>query len=342
MRTSRPRANQSAGHRHTARSHQTPVHSHKLPACWLPACTSFGRQKTHSIARPSTPSANKLEACCYVRVPSVSRALLVLAVVILCVTLSRTVAQDTEPAYRSNVGMPNTINDLILPGSELAVRPLNNDTDPLVVRIVKTIRHGDAHRYQIEYYGLEPGTHDLTDYLQRTDGTLADDLPVIPVRVDPLLPAGQIQPNPMRTQRTPSIGGYRVKMLLAGTVWLAGLLVILFAGRRKILGGDRFMQQEPSLADRLRPIVEDAMHNRLTESKQAELERLLLTYWRQRLDLNEVKAAEAITALRQHEEAGQLLRQLESWLHKPAGQRDTVDVGELLKPYRNVRDSAVA
>ena len=97
-----------------------------------------------------------------------------------------------------------------------------------------------------------------------------------------------------------------------------------------------------SLADRLRPLVEDAMHGKLDDGKQAELERMLLTYWRGKLDLNDATAAEAITKIRNHETAGELLRQLEGWLHMPAERRQQVDVGSLLEPYRNIRATEVS
>lgn len=239
----------------------------------------------------------------------------------------------------SNVGIPTTLEDLILPGSELRVRPLDRNA-PVVVRIANTIRHGDAHRYQIVYYGLEPGTHGLTEYLERVDGSPLD-LAAISVVIQPLLPAGQIEPSRLASEKSDSIGGYRLMMWLAGLVWVIGLLALLFIGRGRNKHNES-ADQGPTLADRLRPIVEDAMHGRLTDRKQAELERLLLTYWRQRLNLDNVKAAEAMSTLREHEEAGVLLRQLESWLHKPAAQREQMDVGELLKPYRNVRETVAA
>ena len=86
----------------------------------------------------------------------------------------------------------------------------------------------------------------------------------------------------------------------------------------------------------MRPLVESAMKGELDDSQQAELERMLLTYWRGKLNLDNTNAAEAITTLRNHETAGELLRHLEGWLHMPADRRQQVDVGKLLEPYRNL------
>ena len=56
----------------------------------------------------------------------------------------------------------------VLPGSELEVKPIGERT-PIVLRIVRVFPHGTAFRYDLEYYGLEPGSFDLKDYLQRKD-----------------------------------------------------------------------------------------------------------------------------------------------------------------------------
>ena len=63
------------------------------------------------------------------------------------------------------------------------------------------------------------------------------------------------------------------------------------------------------------------------------LERLILAHWRRRRSLEEVKANEAIAALRQDPEAGELLLKLEEWLHSP-DPAEEVDVAALLSPYR--------
>ena len=46
-----------------------------------------------------------------------------------------------------------------------------------------------------------------------------------------------------------------------------------------------------------------------------------------------VEPAEAMSRLRNHPQAGELLRQVEAWLHQPGGARD-VDVPRMLAPYR--------
>ena len=97
--------------------------------------------------------------------------------VVLFGLVSSGLAEDDRT---TTVGMPGRIVDLILPGGPLEVVPIERDA-PMVVRIVQTIGHGiDQHRYEIEYYGLDPGEYDLADYLQRIDGKPAE-LPEIKV-----------------------------------------------------------------------------------------------------------------------------------------------------------------
>ena len=242
---------------------------------------------------------------------------------------------QAEDQRRTTVGMPARIDQIILPGSELEVRPLEDTRMPIVMRITASFRHGTDYRYDIVYYGLEPGKFNLEDYLKRKDGSSTGDLPSITVDIRPVLPPGQVEPNPLESKSAPFLGGYRTLLVLGSFVWLLGLFAILFVCRRKKGAAASGDDQPLSLADRLRPIVEDAIAGQITQVQQADLERMLLAYWRKRLDLENMKAAEAIVAIRDHEEAGGLLRQLEIWLHRP-GSADEVDVAALLKPYQNL------
>ena len=155
--------------------------------------------------------------------------------------------------------MPARIDQLVLPGPELEARPIEDRRTPVVVRIVDAYPHGSAFRYDLVYYGLEPGRYDLKDYLRRKDGSPTKDLPAIPVAVEPVLPPGQIEPHPVALERSPFLGGYRLVVLLGGIAWSAGLLAILLLGRRRRAGAPAFASRPVTLADRLRPLVDAAM-----------------------------------------------------------------------------------
>ena len=260
-------------------------------------------------------------------------------------TVQGTVVQDSPtqespqslPDFASRtttVGMPARIVDLILPGPALQVIPIERKS-PVVVRILQTIGHGpDQHRYELEYYCLEPGQYNLADYLQQSNGEPAD-VPAIQVQVVSQLGDGQVKPNELQPHATPRVGGYQIWLIAGGIAWLVGLLAIMLVGRQRLTAQQRAARQL-SLAERLQPLVEQAMQGDLAEAQQAELERMLLTYWRQKLDLNDATASNAMVAIRDHETAGQLLRQLEAWLHMPVDRRQDVNISELLKPYRHV------
>jgi hypothetical protein len=244
--------------------------------------------------------------------------------------------QDPPPRSKSTVGMPARIDQLVLPGGELEARPIADRRAPVVVRIVDAYPHGSSFRYDIVYYGLEPGRYDLKDSLRRKDGTPAKDLPPIPVAVEPVLPPGQVEPHRLSLAPSPFLGGYRLLVLLGGLTWVGGLAAILLAGRRKRVQASAQASRPATLADRLRPLVDAAMAGRLGAGQHAELERLLIGYWRRRLKLEHAAPAQCMATLRDHAEAGPLLHRLEDWLHRPAGTAEPVDVAALLRPYQAI------
>jgi hypothetical protein len=264
------------------------------------------------------------------------------AVVLLVGLVQHFVRADSsdpaEPRSSSTVGMPGKIEQLVLPGSELEVKPLEDRRAPLVLRITEAYPHGSAFRYNLAYYGLEPGDYDLRNYLKRKDGTALGELPAIPVKVDPVLPPGQIQPNALPLERSPWMGGYRLLLAAVGSLWCAGLAAILVLGRHRRAESQAESARPFTLAQRLRPLIDSTLRGTLGEGQHAELERLLIGYWRKRLGLEQASPIEVMSALRSHPEAGALLRQLEEWLHKPGGNTVSSDLAELLRPYQDLKD----
>jgi hypothetical protein len=237
--------------------------------------------------------------------------------------------------------MAGRLEGVVLPGPELEAKPLTDRRVPVVLRVVQVYPHGTAFRYDLEYIGLEPGTHDLRNSLRRKDGSATGDLPPLMVKVNPVLPPGQIKPNPLGIDPGPRLGGYRTLLIVLGIAWAVGLVGLVasffFPRRRRVaLASDRPV----SLADRLRPLIEGAVAGTLSRTQLADLERSLLTYWRKRLALEAAEPGEAIEALRRHPDAGPLLAQLEIWLHQPEPSAP-VDVAALLAPYRNLPPEAI-
>jgi hypothetical protein len=176
--------------------------------------------------------------------------------------------------------------------------------------------------------------------LRRKDGSTTDDLPPIPVTVRTLLPAGQVKPHSPAEGAVPSLGGYRTLLIAAGVVWVAGLVILLRAGRkrRQELGAARARPR--TLAERLRPLVERAREGTLSRTERAQLELGLVAYWRRKLGLEERRPEDALAVLREHAEAGPLLTSLEQWLHMPAPPAE-VDLAALLAPYRDLPPDAI-
>jgi len=270
-----------------------------------------------------------------------ARARRLLAIAFLAATATAAAAPPRAAAQEqgsSPVGVPVWLRDLVLAGTELEVRPVD-ETTPIVARIASVNRHGAAFRYDIVYYGLDPGTYDLRDFLRRSDGSTTDDLAPIPLTIRSVLPPGQVEPNQLRVGLLPRLGGYRALLWAGGVLWLGVLWAILRAGRERRAAAV-LEARPPTLAERLRPLVEQALAGELSRTDRAELELALIAFWRERLGLEETGAAEALHELRAHAEAGPLLRGLEDWLHRPEPPAD-VDVEELLAPYRNVAADAL-
>lgn len=240
----------------------------------------------------------------------------------------------------TDVGRTGKFEQLVLPGSELEVKPLDDRKGTVVLRIVAVNKHGTAYRYDLEYYGLEPGRYDLKDWLRRKDGSPTTELPSIPIAVKAVLPPGHVLPHDPTTGGAPNIGGYRKLLILAAAVWALVMLAIVFLGWGKKHADMVAGARPATLADRLRPLVERGSTGQLSPIERADLERTLMAFWRKRLRLGGAKPAVAISVLKAHADAGPLLRQLELWLHKP-GPSAGVDVAALLRPYQNLPADAL-
>lgn len=231
------------------------------------------------------------------------------------------------------VGISGRLEQVVIPGDLLEERPIDGNKTPIVLRIEASFKHGSDHRYDLVYYGLEPGKYNLIDYLRYPDGKPFTGDQVIEVVVFPVLPADVVKPNAIEIRRTGRFGGYRTTAIIAGIVWVFGLILIVTVGRHRkpvdaIVG-------PLSLADRLRPIIESASSGSATHRELADLERILVAYWRHKLNLDSIPSAQAIGKLREHDESGPLLLALESWLHRPDGNAYG-DVEALLAPYRDL------
>lgn len=268
-----------------------------------------------------------------------ARAFLAIVLITSILTALDLHADDQRSA---TVGMPARIDQVTMAGSELEAMPLEDEGAPIVLRITGTFPRDSAFLYDIQYYGLEAGEFDLMDYLRRKDRSSKDELEPLLVTINSVLPPGQIKPNVLAAKSSPYLGGYWFKLAIGCVAWLAGFVAIIcwmIVDRSKQFGAGA-SERHATLAERLRPIVQDAIAGKISETQLASLERMLIEFWRKQLKLDDVTAVDAIAALRRHPEAGALLEQLELWLHRP-GDAGDVNVAELLKPYQNLPADAL-
>jgi hypothetical protein len=233
------------------------------------------------------------------------------------------------------VGMEGQL-EVILPEAGLVAKTPDHKT-PLLLRIAHTQPHGTLTRYDLRYIGRVPGKHDLREYLFNTNGLPATNLPAMAVSVSGLLPEQHNGWLEEQALHAPSLfGGYRAVAVVAVVLWVAALFVILRVGRKpKPAPVEAPVQRAPTFAERLRPLVERAAAGGLSADEKAALERMLINHWQRRLGLAGADSGELIARLRQHTEAGALLRALEDWLHRPPGSAK-VEVESVLAPYRNL------
>lgn len=240
-----------------------------------------------------------------------------------------------KPLASATVGAPRVIEDIVLPGTELAAKPIEGDP-AMIVQVVDSIPHGDSFRYTIRFSGLEPGPYDLAKWLVRKDASATDNLPAIPVEIESLLPAGQITPNELPKGWLPRMGGYKVVMSVAAALWSLVLLVLIFGKRKKQKSVEESGPPPRTLADLLRERLEAAFENKVAPQQYAELERMLFSMWRKRLGYESLPLQEAMTKIKAHDKAGPLMVQLENWMHRPAQSKQEVDLAKLVEPYRNM------
>lgn len=278
----------------------------------------------------------RLAASVLGRVPVV---LVVLASAIVCLVISSALpclawaqaADDSGGRARATVGSVGRVQDLVLPGSLLQAKPIDDRNLPLVVRVVETYPHGDSHRYELTFMALEPGRYDLREYLERVDGSEVGDLPSVEVEVTSVLAPGHVPPHQLESS-WPQVGSYRFWALLALVAWVISLIAIIFWPKKRPAEAAQVAAPR-TLAELLRPRLEAAAGGQLDHRQLAELERWVVEFWRRRLGLLHLAPKEALLQLRRHGESGPLLQQLERWLHSP--QRDpSVSLGQLLQPYQ--------
>ena len=224
---------------------------------------------------------------------------------------------------------------IVLPGDKYEAAPVG-DKSKLILRIQDVFPHGNANRYDLRYFGFVPGEYDLVQYLRTADGNTPTNLPQINVIIHGILPEehdGKLIENDGSDLKIP--GSYTAWLIGIGVVWALVAWPLFFAEHSKDKVLDEMEEDKgQDLTERLRPLVEQAAAGTLDTEGRARLERMIFSYWREQIDLpKQVDPAELHHQLKQHHEAGPLIRGLEDWLHRPPGTA-AVDIATLLETYR--------
>ena len=225
-------------------------------------------------------------------------------------------------------------------GEALEVAPIPEDS-PVLVRIAAVTADAEDSgqtSYDIRWLALLPGEHDLSIFFRHGENRPAD-LPPMMVMADSLLGSdheGNLANLPGTLSPVIDFSAW-VLWAVVG-FWLVLPLIIL-----TVL---RWMRPPPpppvievvlTIADRLRPYVDQALAGELDSEGKAALERLLLAFWRDDLNLGSFRHAEALQAMRGHEVAGELIVTVERWLHSgKETNADTEQVEKLLQPYKTM------
>ena len=238
------------------------------------------------------------------------------------------------------VGLTGYAKQVVLPGTELTIREVDPRRTPIALRIDKVYPHGDNFRYDLTFFGLEPGTHNLTDYLVRKDDTGMENVPNISVTVNSILPSEQFAPSAPPKGFIAKIGGYYSAMILAIIGWFGGLLAILFwrKGAAKNTA-ESIAVESVSEVEQIKRLVDQAIEaGELSDQQKADLDMRVLNFWRGRRNITEASVTDALKELKADKQAGPLLTGLERWFYsREAPNRD--EIVSLLKPMLDLANS---
>jgi len=248
---------------------------------------------------------------------------------------------EGEAVLEANVGMMASIQQVIFPGTELIPRRTDPRTAAVVVRIDAVYPHADGFRYDLTWSAYEPGVHDLAGFLERKDGTSTDELPPLKVTATSVLPPDRVAPNAPEPGETASAGGYRTVIWIAVVIWIVGFVVLLATGRKKSQEESDVTADSPrTRLEAIRQLLQSATaESNFSVADKARLEGLIVGFWREHKQIQELSAPVAIRQLQEDPDAGPLLKTLERWLYDRP-QFSSIDVASLLMPLQAMVEHA--
>jgi len=241
----------------------------------------------------------------------------------------------------ANVGMMASIQQMVLPGTELIPASADDKTSLVVIRIDAVYPHADGFRYDLTWSAMEAGTYDLAGFLARKDGSSTTDLPAIEVIARSVLEPERIVPNVPKIPAGSSVGGYRTTMWIAAILWCAGLFAIFRLWPNKSKGHAVGTDNSPrTRLEQIRNLLDIAVSGGdFSVAEKVKLEGLVVGFWRELKQIQNLSAQSAVSTLREDVEAGPLLKQLERWLYDRP-QLAHGDIANLLRPLQEMVERA--
>ena len=224
-------------------------------------------------------------------------------------------------------------------GGLLRGRPDLDLESPMLVRLAAYESLGDGRfACELEYIGTDVGLFDLREVLVLESG--GDVMALEPIPVEVVSNLATDAPTDLVLAEPPDTaieGGYTTLLVVVGVLWL--LVPMVFMARKLVRHAppEVVVPREPTLAERIAPLVCAAAERKLTIAEQGRLELMLYAHWQAELSLDADDRAAAVARLREDEVGGRLLRAVERWLHDPSVPEPGRDeINELLEPYRDV------
>ena len=280
----------------------------------------------------------------------VAACIISVAILVLCTRSSAPLAPSVAPGFDSKdptLGASASIS-VVLDRPDYSATPQDYNA-PMWVQIEQVEPLNDGRfLYRISYTGLETGVFNITDYLQKSPTARLSE-PIVAVAVRSVIPKRALSdfgepPGVVRRKAFP----YQRLLGVLGAIWLGWGLWLLRQRRQsaqspcsdeKPTVSEQTAPAPPPrrqqvLANVLQPLVEKAAIKTISTKEKALLERILLLFWGQKLELDHLNDAEQLRRILAEEEAGALLRTIEDWLYQPASEISAETIEETLTPYQ--------
>jgi len=202
----------------------------------------------------------------------------------------------------------------------------------LNVRLAAERNLPGGHVYDVRYIVNHAGDFDLKDYLRFRDGSDPNGLPSFKVRGLERL-SQSLEARIAETEET----GVRLRawyhetLCMLAVAWIGWLLLLVFWNRRRVraaLAGPA----GPTLAERIRAVLDQLEAGPIDADRQAELELMIFRQWRQARAWGDQPMARSLAAFRADPEVAEAYAELETWLHRAGAATSPARVARAVRP----------